>query len=446
MNKEELKREIGVFGLTTHMVNSIIGSGIFVLPAIIAAGLGPASIIAYLFCGFLTLLIMFCYAEISSNLTETGGPYLYIERTFGKYAGFVTTFLVLLASIAGDAAISNAIYDIISSSFPFFQNQIIRLIFLLVLFSGLGYVNIIGIKSGINFVKLITIMKVIPLLLIILLGITDVSLNNLHISETPSINEIGSMSIILFFAFQGISTSISVGGEVRDAKKTIPKSIFLTISIVLIIYILIQTISQGILGNSLIDFNEAPLSHVAEKVMGPIGFIILSIGAVVSMFGSLSGGVLSTPRVLYSAAKDNTIPIKTLSLIHNKYATPYLSIISYVAISFILAFFGGFQQLAVISTCSCIMIYLAISLSIIKLRKKRKFIRTGSFRIPGGYIVPLLSCFVCLWFLSNISTTEYLSISLYLIIVTSLYLFVKFIKSKKVSEKVRNKDREVHQK
>ena len=175
MNKEVLKREIGVFGLTTHMVNSIIGSGIFVLPAIIAAGLGPASIIAYLFCGFLTLLIMFCYAEISSNLTETGGPYLYIERTFGKYAGFVTAFLVLLASIAGDAAISNAIYDIISSSFPFFQNQIIRLIFLLVLFSGLGYINVIGIKSGINFVKLITIMKVIPLLLIILLGIADVS-------------------------------------------------------------------------------------------------------------------------------------------------------------------------------------------------------------------------------------------------------------------------------
>lgn len=433
-SQKKLKREIGVFGLTTHMVNSIIGSGIFVLPAIIAAGLGPSSIIAYLFCGFLTLLIMFCYAEISSNITETGGPYLYIERTFGEYAGFITAFLVLLASLAGDAAISNAIYDIISSSFPFFQNQIIRIISLLILFSGLGYVNVIGIKYGINFVKLITIMKIIPLLLIIFFGVMDISLNNLYISSIPSIKDIGSMSIILFFAFQGISTSISVGGEVINAKKTIPKSIFLTIFIVLIIYILIQTISQGILGDSLPEFEQSPLSHVAKHIMGPIGFIILSIGAAISMFGSLSGGVLSAPRVLYSASKDNTIPIKSLSLIHNKYVTPYFSIITYVIISFILASFGGFKQLAIISTCSCIMIYLAISLSIIKLRNQKRLLQKGAFRIPGGYVIPVLSCFICLWFLSNVSKIEYLSISLYLIIITLLYIFIR-IKNQKNRQK-----------
>src|SRR3954452_24640561 len=84
---EGLKREIGTFGVFINVINNTIGSGIFLLPGIIAAVLGNASILAYIVCGFLFLLVMLCYAEISSQVTVSGGAYAYIEKAFGPYAG-----------------------------------------------------------------------------------------------------------------------------------------------------------------------------------------------------------------------------------------------------------------------------------------------------------------------------------------------------------------------
>src|SRR5450432_3459225 len=124
MINEALKREIGVFGLASNQINIIVGAGIFVLPAIVAARLGTAGIIAYLFCGVLLSLIMLCYAEIGSKIVVTGGSYAYIESTFGKYAGFLTAnIFVLGACITADAAVANALADTIAFALPVFKEN-----------------------------------------------------------------------------------------------------------------------------------------------------------------------------------------------------------------------------------------------------------------------------------------------------------------------------------
>ena len=107
--KNKLKREIGVLGLSANIVNVVIGAGIFVLPAIVAADLGSASILAYLFCGLLITLVMLCFAEVGSKITDTGGAYSYIEKTFGEMPGFVTAVLFVIASITADAAVSQSL-------------------------------------------------------------------------------------------------------------------------------------------------------------------------------------------------------------------------------------------------------------------------------------------------------------------------------------------------
>ena len=114
----KLKREVGVLGLSANIVNIIIGGGIFVLPAIVAASLGASSIIAYLFCGFVMLLVMACFAELGSVYTGSGGSYNYIESSFGKFPGFLTSILIVLASFTGDAAVANAAVDILSTFLP----------------------------------------------------------------------------------------------------------------------------------------------------------------------------------------------------------------------------------------------------------------------------------------------------------------------------------------
>ena len=120
-NKENLKRVVGVFGFSTNIINMVVGSGIFVLPAIVAAGLGSSSIFAYLLCGFLVALVMLCFAEAGSRVTDSGGAYVYIKTAFGPYFGFLTSVLFVLATISADAAVANAIVDIIGSIIPEFK-------------------------------------------------------------------------------------------------------------------------------------------------------------------------------------------------------------------------------------------------------------------------------------------------------------------------------------
>ena len=223
--EEGLKRKIGTWGLSANLINIMIGAGIFVLPAIVAAGLGSASVLAYLFCGLLIALVMLCFAEIGSKITQTGGAYAYIERTFGKYLGFIAAILFLVATISADAAVANTIVDILGTLNPIFEVGIIKIFFFLVLFSGLGYINIIGVKEGIRLVKFITIAKIAPLLVLICLSWSNVEIVNLAWDNTPTVMDVGEISLILFFAFQGAESGLSVSGEVRYPNRTIPRAI-----------------------------------------------------------------------------------------------------------------------------------------------------------------------------------------------------------------------------
>ena len=226
-----LRREIGVWGLASNSINIIIGAGIFVLPAIVAARLGAASILAYLICGVLIMLIMLCFAEIGSKITITGGAYSYIEVAFGKYAGFITTNIFIVAAIMANAAVANALADTISYFIPVFKTQWIRVLFFITMFTGLAYLNVRGIKKGMLLVKFNTIAKLTPLLFIAFFGWIWFSPSNLTWTVTPSLLDLGEVSLILIFAFIGAETSLNVSGEIKNPKKTIPKGIMLVCSL-----------------------------------------------------------------------------------------------------------------------------------------------------------------------------------------------------------------------
>ena len=259
MQREEgLKRSVGTLGLSANIINIIIGSGIFALPAIVAGYMGSASIVAYIFCGFLMAMVMLCFAEAGSKVTNTGGPYTYIETAFGDYAGFISGIIAIGANLFADAAVSNALVNVIGNTYPIFVFFLMRFAFLFVLFYGLVYINVIGLKQGMGLVKLNTVLKLIPLLLLVVIGMKDVTLSNLSINEMPGLKSLGETSLLLFFAFQGCETGIIVGGEVINPNRTVPRAILLSSVTVIVVYILIQTVSQGVLGSALPDFKSAP--------------------------------------------------------------------------------------------------------------------------------------------------------------------------------------------
>jgi len=432
--KEDLKREIGVWGLSANIVNIIVGAGIFVLPAIIAEIIGASGILVYIFCGFLIALVMLCFAEAGSKVTRSGGGYAYVETAFGPFPGFLAAVFLVMESVFSDAAVANALTELVGLAFPFFKNPFARVAFMLLIFGGLATLNVIGVKQGIGLVKINTVAKLTPILLLIVIGWKDVSMSNLYLESAPTLQKFGEASLILFFAFQGGDTGLSVSGEIKNPQKTVPKAIFIGITFVLILYILIQTVSQGVLGSDLPQFKAAPLAETAKIVFGPAGYTLLFIGAGISMFGMLSGEILNLPRVIFGLAKDRIIPLDSLAAIHPKFKTPYLAILLYAGLGFSMAAIGGFRQLAVIASASMLLVYFGVSLSVIKLRKIKET-APGEFKIPFGYTVPILSAGIILYFLSNLSGFQMKGTLLFIGVLTSIYFLLKFFEKRKRPQK-----------
>lgn len=428
---ENLKREIGVRSLALASVNMVVGSGIFALPAIVAEGLGATAILAYVVCGALIFLLALCFAEAGSKTSKSGGVYTYIEDAFGPLAGFLACNIYLLGgSMASDAAIANALADTLQYFFPALGIDIYRMVFLLMLFGGLAWLNISSVKNGVRFVVFASIGKLIPLVLLVIVATPHVSAENLKWVAEPTVNNIGAASLLLFFAFLGLEVSLSNGGEIKNPSRTVPMGIFLGVSIILILYVSIQMVTQGTLGNNLSAYKDAPLAAVANIALGKPGMVFIIAVTVLSILGSLSGEILSMPRILFACARDGLLP-KSLANIHPRFATPHVAIKVYVTIGFIMAVSGGFKQLAIIASASSLLIYLGVVLSIIKIRTMKTRDNQKGFRVPGGVIVPLIAAVAIGWLLSRLSRLELMGIGIFILIFSVIYIVMKQLKKKK---------------
>jgi APA family basic amino acid/polyamine antiporter len=434
--KENLKREIGIRPLTLAIINSTIGTGIFVLPAIIAQSLGAASIIAYFVCGLLISLIALCFAEVGSKTEVSGGTYEYIETAFGPFAGFIANNIYWFgACVTADAAFVNALADTLKYFFPFLGDELYRVIFFFIIFGGLTWLNIRSVKYGVRFIEIATIAKLFPLLFLVFAGVNFISVDNLKWTFTPSFHDISSASLILFFAFMGMEVPLSNGGEIKNPKRTVPVSILLSIVLVLVVYIAIQMITQGVLGNTIAAHKDAPLAAVAEVIMGKAGMTIIVITTSISMLGIFSGDVLCIPRILFAGARDGLMP-KALAKVHSKYFTPYVAIAVYTSLGFLMATFGGFTQLVILASASLLLIYLGIVLATLKLRKTNQQDNKKTFRVPGGPVIPLLAIGVSIWLLSSLSKAEFIGIAIFIAGLSVVYLLIKMMQRKNISAKI----------
>ena len=428
--KENLKREIGVRALALAILNITVGTGIFVIPAIIAENLGAAAIVAYLVCGGLIFLIALCFAEVGSKTTASGGVYVYIENAFGPFAGFVANNLYWLgACVFADAAVANALADTLKSFFPLLGNEIYRGLFFLFLFGGFALLNTRSVKHGIRFIEFAAFGKLVPLVLLVVAGIAFVSTKNLAWISYPTISNISTASLLLFFAFVGLDTPLSNGGEIKNVKRTVPLGIFFGILSVLILYISVQLVAQGILGATITAHKDAPLAAVAGIIFGKTGIVLIIIATVISMLGNLGGEILSIPRILFAGARDGLMP-KMFGKVHPRFFTPHVAVLFYAALDFLLAISGGFKQLAIISSASTLLIYLGVVLSTLKLRKNDSSKSEKTFRVPGGIIIPILAACAIVWLLSSLTKPEFIGIAIFIFAFSVIYFVAKAVKKK----------------
>ncbi len=401
-----LRRVVGVGSLGLNVVNLTIAAGIFGLPAIIAGILGAQAIVAYLLCAVLFGLVGLCFAEAGSRVGSAGGLYAYASAPFGPIVGGVSgTVLWVTTGAAADAAIVNLLMDTLSAVIPGLGAPWVRVAIILILFTAVAVINIRGVTYGLRLSTILTVIKIAPLALLVIGGAFAVDLSNFAWPATmPSLHDIARASIVLFFAFIGVESALSMSGEVIRPSRTIPRGILMGLLIVAGLYMGLQLVAQGTLGATLAP-SKAPLVDAAKIVFGSWGSGLIVVGVAISACGCIAADMLSTPRVLHAFAQQGQLP-RRVAAVHPRFGTPAVAIGVYAAVCALLALSGTFRQLGTLASSGTLLVYLVCCLGVLRLRAKNIVSDEPPFRVPFGPVVPLAACAIILWMLSTLTVLE----------------------------------------
>ena len=413
-----LARVIGRWGLAAAIVNVTIGGGIFRLPAGVAAEVGAAAPLAYLACTIAIGLIVLCFAEAGSRVSMTGGPYAYVETAFGPFVGFVSGVMLWVGVTLAVSAVSSFFADSLLALVPALgaPGRRIAIATVLVTFAA---ANIRGVGGVTRFNAVATVAKLLPLVLLVIVGLFTMTAANLVWTTPPTAAAVSRASVLLVFAFLGVESALVPSGEVRDPARTVPRAIFVAMTTVALLYVAIQLVAQGLLGAAL-PGDPTPLASAAGVAMGPMGRTMILLGSTISMFGYVSGMTLAVPRMLFAFGRDGFLPA-ALARVHPAWRTPYVAIAVQTAIVIGLALFASFEKLAVLANVTALLVYAACALAAAELR--RRDVRTGGipFRVPGGGVVPWLALAVIAYILSSLRAEEWRAAALVAAAAVALY-------------------------
>ncbi len=386
------------------MVNATVGAGIFVLPAVVAAGLGEAGILAYLVCASTMALVVLCAAAAGSRVDATGGMAAYVGAAFGSWAGVVASLTYWVAAVLAAGSVGSALMDSVAISLPSSAANPTRALLLVGLFSVLARANIRGVVSGVRLVQGLTLGKLLPLAILVVAGATSISLSPTAFVPLPPADAIGSTSLVLMFAFIGLEVALVPSGEILDVARTVPRALLLGLAVTTLVYVLVQSVAQGVLGASLTNYASAPLAEVADRLIGGVGRPLVLAGAAVSMLGYLSSDMLGTPRTLFALGQLGVLPA-AVGGIHPRFLTPSTAIIIHAAVVCTVTVTGTFLELVVLTSASTLLLYLMMILAAWQLQR-RDVVATSTqqpFVLPLGPTVPILAGLVVLWLLAQTS-------------------------------------------
>lgn len=431
------KDKFGLWSIVLLGINSIIGTGIFLLPNRAYALMGPSSLLILLFDAFLAGCLALCFAEVAGFFSRNGGPYLYAKAAFGDFVGYEVGVLKLVVTIIAWAAMAVGFATALGAAFPFFAGDTMKNLIAAVLIGGLTIMNIAGVKISKILNNLMTISKLVPLCVFIAVGLFFVNGSNFtpfvptHMADGAFANA----AITMFFAYTGFEAIAVAAEDFKDPKKDLPRGIILTMIIVTIIYMLVVGISIGILGPDL-AVDKAPIQTAFGRAVGPVGAYFILLGTLFSMGGINLAESFIAPRACTSLAEDGMLPAFLNR--RTSWGTPWASSVVVAILSILLAWSGSFTTLAAISAVSRFTQYLPTVLSVIVFRRKWKD-RERTYKIPGGIFVPVVAFLTSLWMLSNAKPMQ-LVWGLGGILVIALYYLV--YKKKKAEGLVKDHDEE----
>ncbi len=396
-----LVRAIRRWDLVALVLNFIVGAGIFGLPSRVHALAGEYSLLAYVACAACILLIILCFAEVSSRFHETGGLYLYGRATFGPLVGFQIGWLAWLARLTGFAALCNLFADYLGVFLPVSAAGPARTATVALVVIALTAINFIGVRQVSAFNNLFTLGKLLPLVLLVGGGVFFIDPGLYAAAGPPTYEGFSAAVLLLVFAFTGFENAVIPAGEARDPRRDLPFALLIGTAFATVLYIAIQAVSIGTVPN--LAASERPLADVGARVFGAYGAPVIAIGALVSIAGTLNGVLLAGSRLLFAMAEQGQLP-PLLVATHPRYRTPYVAIFVTAIGVVLLTVTGTFLTAARLSTVIRLTTYAVTCAALPMLRRRGG--QPAAFTVPAGNAVALASLVLIAWLFSSSSWTD----------------------------------------
>jgi amino acid transporter len=416
VSDRELSRELGFKEALSIGLGGTIGGGVFSVLGIAAGFAGPAAILSFAFGGVLAILIGYSYSKLALRYQSAGGSYTYAREAFGKYFGGAFGWLLWTGYLASCSLYAYTFgsffaHMVLPEGSP--HAKLVSSIFAVVLIALSTLINLVGVKETGKSQNIIVLIKVIILVGFVVITIpaafrnlsnltpffADAERNPLDIGTGLAMAVVGTS--LLFVAFEGMELIPNASEEIQNPEKNIPRSIYGTVIIATILYLLVAFTALG--GTLYTEFAGDPekaeyaLAIAAKPILGQAGFVIVSLGALFSTASAFNASLFGSSRMTYVMAKDRIFP-SFFQRVSKKSRVPFISILTISGVTLVLTLTLDLAQIAQLASSIFLLLFATISLSSLVLRKKIK----ANFVFPLlGFLLALSLLGVFIWHMIN---------------------------------------------
>jgi len=371
-----VRRVLTTFDATCIGVNAIVGSGIYLFPGKLSDALGPASVVAWIVTGLLCLPLAFAYAALGAGEDRAGGSFRYVERAFGKAAGFAVGWSAWVTAVISWAAVASGLPGYLASFVPGADGDVAGRVVAALVVTAFTVLNVLGVKPGARVTDALTIGKLVPLGLFVLVGLFFVDAGRFTPVAPRGFDALPALTLMTMFAYQGFEVVGIPAGEFRDPRQAVPRAVLFSLLGSIGLYALVQVVFVGVGGGS----TALPLPDAAGAFLGPTGASLLGLGGLVSMLGFNAGTALCTPRYLEALAEERLVP-PALARAHPRFDTPAHAIIASGGVTALLTLVLDFDRLVDLAVVAVLAQYLASSAALVRLGTSARAKVLGLFAV-----------------------------------------------------------------
>lgn len=397
--RPSLLRVIGRWSLTAAIVNGVVGSSIFALPASVAGLVGAWSPIAVLVAGAGIFTIVLCFAEAGSRFDEAGGAYLYTREAFGPLVGFQVGWLHVWTRLFSCAAVLNVLVTHFGALVPGAGAGVGRAVTMIAATVFVTAANIAGVRGASWATNVFTAAKLLPLVALMVIGGLSVR-GDVLATQAVAAPDWTAAVLLLVFAYGGFESGVTAASETTNPRRDTAFALVTGMAGVTILYTIVQLAVVGVLPRA--AASDTPISSSLAQLIGPVGFTIGNITVLVSVWGWLTGFALMSPRVLYAMGTKGELPA-SFAAVQPRARTPWVAIALNSAIGLGMGLYSSFAGAATMAAIAKLVIYGLTCASVPAMRARRG---PAAFQVPGGRGVAVSGIVFCLWLLTTRDLTQ----------------------------------------